>query len=90
MQTSEIEQDGAALATRSLAVVVVDATTYAVAAEFLLRIKAYRAKVAVACDPVVEAAHATHKAAVALKKNAQRRGFWSEDYAVSMGLYPWL
>ena len=47
---------------------VVDQTTYERAAAFLLDLKAMLARVAQTFDPVVETAHAAHKAALAAKK----------------------
>lgn len=68
METTQVEREGAAMVTTSTTLTVVDAPSYGLAADFLLGIKQYRAKVAEICDPVVEAAHAAHKAAVAQRK----------------------
>lgn len=68
MDTTEIDRKATALATRSAEITVTDQTSYAVAAEFLIGVKKYREEVAEAYDAVIEAAHKTHKAALAKKK----------------------
>lgn len=69
METTTVEREGLALVTRSREFAVVDAPSYAAAGEFLAGIiKVYRRNVATLCDPAVEAAHAAHKAAVAMRK----------------------
>jgi hypothetical protein len=68
VETQQVEARGLALVERSRAVVVIDAPSYAAAGGFLKDIKAYRAQVAEVCEPVVKAAHAAHKAAVAQRE----------------------
>ena len=79
MQTADIDQEAAArataidrkataLASQSAEIAVTDAASYAVAAEFLRGVKRYREEVAEAYDSVIEAAHKSHKAALAKKK----------------------
>ena len=65
MEPTQIEERGLALVERSRAIAVVDAPSYTAAGEWLVNLKGYRAEVAAFCEPVVKAAHAAHKAAVA-------------------------
>lgn len=68
METTQIEESADALTERSQGLTVTDATTYKVAATFLLDIKAYRKQLGETFDPIISKAHAAHREAIAQKK----------------------
>ena len=68
MDTTTIETDAQAIATRALAVTVTDAQSYALAGAFLSGIKAYQDRVRAIFRPHIDAAHKTHKGLVAEEK----------------------
>jgi hypothetical protein len=91
VQTAEIESRAAIIEAGAKEVAVSNAAEFAVAGEFLLSIKDYRKEVADTFDPIIKAAHATHKAAIAQKKRhdapatraeqlvKKRMGSWEQE-----------
>lgn len=70
--TAEIEAQTAIWPLRAAELEVVDYDSEQEAARLLQDIKALMAEIDAKCDPVVKAAHAAHKAAVAQKKDLQK------------------
>ncbi len=71
-QLTVIEGRGQGLAKDAGAILVTDAPSYRVAANFLLAIKAYRIEVAATFDPIIQKAHEAHKEALAQKQVFER------------------
>jgi hypothetical protein len=67
----ELEQAAATWPERAKDVAIVDQRSYDRAAEMLVGIKALRRQVDASYNPVIEAAHRSHKAAIAAKKKVE-------------------
>jgi colicin import membrane protein len=67
METQAIESEARGIVEQARGLVIDSGEAYTLAGTLLTGIKGLRAKIAESCDPVVKAAHAAHKAAVAQK-----------------------
>lgn len=71
METAALEQQAQTWPERARALVITADEHFAAAGELLTGIKALRKDIADTCDPVIAAAHASHKAAVAQKQKLE-------------------
>ena len=71
IETAQVEQQGLALVTDAKALVIQDEPSYQRAGLMLRTVKDYLRRVAEVCEPVVSAAWAAHRAAVAQRTNLE-------------------